>query len=89
MIEELLFPNFKNENVDQFLIRIGVELTKSPDEYQMASIRIGPNFTIYGFKLEKDYSALTKWLKENKITFEIMLPHSIGARYPYHISIEK
>jgi len=88
MKEQLLQPEFNGETIDQYLIRIGVILSKSPDEHDIASIRITNNMTIYGFKLEKDYINFKLFLVTNKVEYAD-LDFSIGARYIYHVAIHK
>lgn len=93
MKEILLSPsdsqyNIKGENIDQFLKRIGIPISESPDEHMMVSIRCSGNVTIYGFKTVNDLRIMSNFLIDNEINFKCYAKPN-GARYPYHIMLEK
>lgn len=91
---DLKDPKFTDKNAEEFLTRLGVEVTKSTGEYKPGvpeepnvDIRKGVKSISYGFKVEKDYENFKKFVSDSNVEYKIM--DSEGARYPYHVIISK
>jgi hypothetical protein len=82
MKEKLTEPNFNFISVDQYLINLGVPISKSLDGYEVTSVRLGGLSTVYGFKNIEDYNSFTAFLTANQIEYKYQC--SDGARYPHH-----
>jgi hypothetical protein len=80
-------PEVKGEMTDQFLIRIGIPISKSPDKNSLVSIRFEMNQTSYGFKDVVDAKAMVNFLIDNDIDFEFKKNDS--KRYYAHIILKK
>ncbi len=91
---DILDPKFTDGNAEEFLTRLGVEVTKSTGEYKPGvpeesnvGIRPYPNNVSYGFKLQKDCDNFEEYVKGKNIKYKTF--PSEGARYPYHIIVYK
>lgn len=87
-------PKFTDKNAEDFLIRLGVDITKATGEYKPGipeepnvDIRKLTNKFLYSFKVEKDCENFKKYLNDKGIEFDPK--ESIGARYPYQVIINK
>jgi hypothetical protein len=95
-------PKFTDKNAEDFLIRLGIDITKATGEYKPGvpeepncGIRMWPSKTgvtkiLYSFKIKEDRDKFESYLNSKNIQFE--RPHhgdAVGARYPYQVIINK
>ena len=82
-------PVVEGEMLDQFLRRIGIPVSESPDKRSGVTIRLDGTgkFASYGFKKKEDCKVMSDFLIENEIDFEFSV--SKGARYESHIIFKK
>jgi len=89
MKDKLINPTgLINGNMDNFLMDLGIQISNSPDEYQMTTFRLGLKLAIYGFKTLKDCKEMANFLIDNDIAFDYR-EKSTGARYEYHLILKR
>jgi hypothetical protein len=91
---DLKNPKFTDKNAEEFLSRLGVDITPSTGEYKPGvpeepnvDVRKMQNSIMYGFKVEKDYENFKDFVSSKGIEYKTM--DSKGARYPYHVILSK
>lgn len=98
-------PKFTDKNCEDFLLRLGVDITKSTGEYKPGvpeepncGIRMWPSKNgggdriLYSFKLLKDFKNFLSYLKDNNIEYSSLWDGNIegnGSRYPFQVVLNK